>query len=25
LKMPERFYPDKAFLAGHRESVFQPQ
>jgi hypothetical protein len=25
LKMPERFYPDKTFLAGHRESVFQPQ
>jgi putative restriction endonuclease len=23
LKTPERFYPDKAFLAGHRESVFQ--
>ncbi len=22
LKMPERFYPDKVFLAGHRESVF---
>jgi predicted restriction endonuclease len=25
LKMPERFYPDKTFLAGHRESVFQSQ
>lgn len=25
LKMPERFYPDKGFLAGHRESVFHPQ
>ncbi len=25
LKMPERFYPDKAFLAGHRDSVFQTQ
>ena len=23
LKMPERFYPDKAFLTGHRESVYQ--
>lgn len=25
LKMPERFYPDKAFLAGHRGYVFQTQ
>jgi putative restriction endonuclease len=23
LKMPERFYPDKGFLKGHRESIFQ--
>lgn len=23
LKMPERFYPDKAFLAGHRDSLYQ--
>ncbi len=25
LKMPDRFYPDKAFLAGHWEAVFQTQ
>lgn len=24
LKMPQRFYPEKSFLAGHRESVYQP-